>query len=568
MMMKYRLDKLCEINSGGTPSRRKKEYYNEGKIPWAKIRDIESSNGTIYDTEEKITIEGLKSIRNKLFPKGSLLISIYGSVGKVAFTGVDMSSNQAILGIRLNKEGENKLSLEYLKYWFEINLESLKNRAVGGILKNISASIVRGLEIPLPSLNDQKRIAQVLSNCESLIQKRKESIALLDELLKSTFLEMFGDPIEMNKKNLEKLENHIEYLTSGSRGWAKYYSDEGPKFLRIKNLGFGVLNEKDVQKVNPPKSAESIRTIVEEGDLLISITADLGRTAVVPKHYGEAYINQHLALVRLKESLNPRYAAYYFAMPFGNRMIQKKDKDGVKSGLTFKDIKNFDIYMPEIIHQKKFEIIFNQIQELKISYNNHLEELENLYGSISQKGFKGELDLSKVKISSICDFVTTNSDASDSILDIKTPVAGSLEPPKNEDKRPRISKKELENLKITTKGKRDITNTTYLDFIGIPTEIQRRNYADDYSIETDFINEKLFIQFYLKDNFKNKEFTLSDVEISFNSYFIPKGQDFDYESWKEFVFDFIEAKPPLLEQLFDRNDNTVKLKLTDEAFKA
>jgi len=171
MLKKYRLDTLCVISSGGTPSRGKKEYYNNGIIPWAKISDIESSSSIIYDTEERITELGLKSIRNKIFPKGSLLISIYGSVGKVAFAGIDMSSNQAILGIRLNEEGKKLLSLEYLKYWFEINLNFLKNKAVGGILKNISATIVRGLEIPLPTLKDQKRIAQVLSNCESLIQK-------------------------------------------------------------------------------------------------------------------------------------------------------------------------------------------------------------------------------------------------------------------------------------------------------------------------------------------------------------------------------------------------------------
>jgi len=102
----------------------------------------------------------------------------------------------------------------------------------------------------------------------------------------------------------------------------------------------------------------------------------------------------------------------------------------------------------------------------------------------------------------------------------------------------------------------------------MPTDLQMRNYADDYSIGTDFVHEKLFIQFYLKDNFKNKEFTLADVESKFNSYFIPKGQDFNYEVWKGYIFSFIEAEPPLIKRFFDETDNTLKLKLTDEAFKA
>ena len=102
----------------------------------------------------------------------------------------------------------------------------------------------------------------------------------------------------------------------------------------------------------------------------------------------------------------------------------------------------------------------------------------------------------------------------------------------------------------------------------MPTDLQMKNYASDYSIETLFVGEKLFAQFYLKDNFKNKEFTLGDVESKFNSYFIPKGLDFNYEVWKGYIFSFIEAKPPLIKRFFDETDNTIKLILTDEAFKA
>ena len=392
-----KLTKLCHVSSGGTPSRGKKEFYG-GNIPWAKIGDIERSNGIIYNTEEHITKEGLAAIRNRIFPKGTLLFSMYGSVGKTAFTGVDLSTNQAILGIRLKEEKKDKLDLRYLSKFFEYNIEVYKRRAVGGILKNLSATIVKDFDIPIPDINNQKRIAQLLTDCETLIAKREESIALLDELLKSTFLEMFGDPIQMSAKELEKFSTQLSFLTSGSRGWAKYYSETGAKFLRIQNLGFGILNEKEIQYVEPPESAESIRTKVQEGDLLISITADLGRTAVIPENYGDAHINQHLALIRLKKSLNPTYAAFYFTMPFGNRMIQKKDKDGVKSGLNFTDIRNFDVFIPELKEQEKFERIVVNVEETKNLFQTHLTELENLYGRLSQDAFKGELDLRKVPL--------------------------------------------------------------------------------------------------------------------------------------------------------------------------
>lgn len=93
------LGEVAEIRSGGTPSRSKSEYYG-GEIPWAKIADIEASDGPLTRTEETITDAGLKAIRGRLFPAGTLLFAIYGSIGKMAFAGRDVSTNQAILGIQ------------------------------------------------------------------------------------------------------------------------------------------------------------------------------------------------------------------------------------------------------------------------------------------------------------------------------------------------------------------------------------------------------------------------------------------------------------------------------------
>src|SRR5690606_40458033 len=102
MWEKVKLGHLCKMNSGGTPSRSKPEYYKGGNIPWVKISDIENAKGgVIVDTEEKITLDGLKSINNRIFKPGTLLLAMYGSVGKVAFLNKEMSTNQAILGIEI-----------------------------------------------------------------------------------------------------------------------------------------------------------------------------------------------------------------------------------------------------------------------------------------------------------------------------------------------------------------------------------------------------------------------------------------------------------------------------------
>ena len=152
-MEKVKLKDICSMQSGGTPSRSKSEFFS-GSIPWAKISDLEKSkDGFIYETEEHITDEALKSINNRFFKVGTLLLAMYGSVGKTAISKIDLSTNQAILGI--NIVDEKKVDIKYLRYWFTTIKEQLLNRAVGAALANISLGIVKELEIPLPSIATQ-----------------------------------------------------------------------------------------------------------------------------------------------------------------------------------------------------------------------------------------------------------------------------------------------------------------------------------------------------------------------------------------------------------------------------
>ena len=289
-----------------------------------------------------------------------------------------------------------KSNLEYLRFY--LNHANLNKHITGTTRGKLTRKELDNIRIPFPTHEDQIRVATILSKAEALIKQRKESIALLDEFLKSTFLEMFGDFGKSTTSKKELLGNNISFLTSGSRGWAKYYSTSGVKFLRIQNIGGGTIRTDNLIYVNPPKSAESKRTIVEEGDLIISITADLGRASVVPKNFGEAYISQHLALIRLNKNVNPIYAAYFYNMPYGNTSIQKKNRSAVKAGLNFNDVKSFPIIIPDLKKQNEFAQIVEKTEALKKQYQASLEELEQLFGSLSQRVFKGELDLSQVKV--------------------------------------------------------------------------------------------------------------------------------------------------------------------------
>nr|WP_246836739.1 restriction endonuclease subunit S [Leptospira kmetyi] len=291
----------------------------------------------------------------------------------------------------LKKKDQNSFDTRFLGKFLQSQFSKLRKKTSGSTIPHIDRSILENISIPVLNSLDQIHIANVLSQAEALIAQRKESIRLLDELVKSKFQEMFGDPNSFQKREPDILGNHIEFLTSGSRGWAKYYSITGSKFLRIQNVGNGLLKTEDIIKVKAPNSAEADRTRVKEGDFLLSITADLGRTGVIPKNFGDAYINQHLALIRLKRSLNSMYASFFYSMPLGNNEIQKKNKNGVKAGLNFSDINSLLIFVPPIGIQIHFSEFVENVQLQKVQYQRSLQDLEILYSSISQKAFNGEL---------------------------------------------------------------------------------------------------------------------------------------------------------------------------------
>jgi type I restriction enzyme S subunit len=248
------------------------------------------------------------------------------------------------------------------------------------------------LEIPKPpSLAEQRRIAEVLDKAESLRAKRRAALAQLDYLTQSLFIDLFGDPSSIFQKwPTKKLGDLLDFLTSGSRGWAEYYSESGDLFLRIQNVRRDQLLLDDVAYVQAPETAEAKRTRVQPGDVLFSITADLGRTAVVPEGLGIAYINQHLSILRTK-ALVPRFLSAFFTTPSGERQVFGKNRQAVKAGLNFDDIRSFLIPVPPLDLQREFARRVAAVEKLKTAQRAALAELDALFASLQHQAFRGEL---------------------------------------------------------------------------------------------------------------------------------------------------------------------------------
>ena len=227
---------------------------------------------------------------------------------------------------------------------------------------------------------------------EGIIAARQQQLQKLDELVKARFVEMFGDPkINPNNYPVCQLSDFIVFLTSGSRGWAQYCADDGTEwFITIKNVKDCHIETDNMQPINAPDNAEAKRTRVQEGDLLISITADLGRTGVVTKEIAEhgAYINQHLTCIRLKQDvLNPLYVAYFMESPAGKEQFESKNQSAVKAGLNFNSINSLRLMIPPLDDQNAFVDFIKQTDKSKVVVQKALDEAQLLFDSLMQKYF-------------------------------------------------------------------------------------------------------------------------------------------------------------------------------------
>jgi len=377
---------VCDIQVGKTPSRNNPLFWGKGAL-WLSIADM-NQGLDLKTTKETITEKAVNETKIKMVPENTVLFSFKLSIGKVGITRGPMYTNEAIAAFII--KDFSKLDTKFLYYVLKGTDHSIgSKRAVMG--KTLNKEMLKQFDIPLPSLEEQKRIVRELDAADALRQKRKQAIALLDDYLKAVFLEMFGDPVTNSKGwEIRSLGEMIDFMTSGSRGWARYYADSGDVFLRIQNVERNHLKIDDLCFVTPPDTAESKRTKVRQGDVLLSITADLGRTAVIPENFGNAYISQHLALLRFKTHYLPEYISEFLASQGGAVQMSKLNKGGTKAGLNFNDIKSIQIPIPDINTQQTYIAKKKYIQDVRQFMLSQDGELETNFNALMQKAFSNE----------------------------------------------------------------------------------------------------------------------------------------------------------------------------------
>lgn len=324
----------------------------------------------------------------QLVSAGDVLVStVRPNLNAVAVVPQSLDGATASTGFTVLRPTSD-LHGRYLFHWVRSDrfVADMMRKATGASYPAVSDRVVKESRVPLPPLDEQRRIAAILDQADALRAKRRQALAHLDDLTQSIFHDMFGRAVWPT----EKLGDRLQFLTSGSRGWAKYYAPAGDKFIRIQNVKDGYLNQRDMAFVAAPDTAEARRTAVQAGDVLLSITADLGRTAVVPDGFGRAFINQHLAIIRAP-SIVPRYLADFLESPRGQREVLGKDRGATKAGLNFDDVRSVALPIPPSGMQTIYAERVGRVNAQRAKTHLAIEADDSLFLSLQTRAFRGEL---------------------------------------------------------------------------------------------------------------------------------------------------------------------------------
>ena len=392
----HTLEQCCEIVSGATPKTSIEGYW-DGDICWATPKDLSDLDSHyIDDTPRKITKSGLTSCSASVLPVGSVLFSSRAPIGHVAVNTVPMATNQGFKSF-IPKAGV--LDAKFLFHWLKKNRAFLESLGNGATFKEVSKATVARIEISLPPIADQRRIAAILDQADALRAKRREALAQMDSLAQSIFIEMFEDALSSPERlNLGELVTGFRYGTSEKSGATGYPA------LRIPNVAGGALDLTELKTVEvEPAEFERLRLI--SGDLLFVRTngnpdyvgrctvfepALVANTGFKPSEFIYA---SYLIRARLKETaLIPVVLQHYLSEGEGRRALRARCKTSAgQYNINTESLGTIPVPVLPLHLQRTFATRIQSVEALKATHRAALKELDKLFASLQHRAFAGGL---------------------------------------------------------------------------------------------------------------------------------------------------------------------------------
>lgn len=394
-----------EAQTGPFGSQLHAEEYVEGGVPVINPSNI--VGGRVVP-DPRVTIDGSVADRLKRhrLELGDVIFARRGELGRAAVVANDATGwicGTGSLRVRLRPGILHAPFVGYVLQSLTVR-DYFIRQAVGSTMENLNTQIVLGLPVPSPELGEQRRIADFLdaetSRIEAIVAYRRHQMSIIrawEPSLLNELTRLAAAP----KVRVKYLSSHI---TSGPRGWGDYVADEGSLFLRIANIprrGIGLLMH-DLVFVDPPSGAERERTRTKDGDVLISITADIGSVGVVDRRTVDANVSQHVALVRpLPSVCDPRWLAYSMKAPVATDFLRVSSDGGTKVGLGLADVGELAISLPPLEQQKsrvaQISRSLSKVDGLCLAIERQLSMLEERKRTLITAAVTGQFDVSTAR---------------------------------------------------------------------------------------------------------------------------------------------------------------------------
>ena len=396
-----RLESVASWGSGGTPSRKHEEYYN-GDILWIKTGEL--NNGWIYDTEEKITDEGLKKSSAKLFPPYSVLIAMYGAtIGKVAILGVPATTNQACACAVCNQS----LLYMYLFYYCISQKNVFIEKGKGGAQPNISQIILKQHPIPLPPLSEQQRIVERIEELFAKLDEAKERLQEVADsfaVRKAAILHkaFSGELIGKQVTELVPLENLVDLIKIGPFGSSLHESDyieNGIPLVNPKHIVQQRIVPQSKISISDEKAEELSSYKLKENDIVLGRRGEMGRCAPISNREENWICGTGSMIIRLKKE----YDAKLYSLILGSQAtVTYLENSAV--GSTLKNLNEKivrKIPVPQFSNEEQHEIV-RLIDDLlareraaQQAVEQALASIDLMKKSILARAFRGELGTNK-----------------------------------------------------------------------------------------------------------------------------------------------------------------------------
>lgn len=403
-----KLGDVCHTTSGGTPSRQKSSYYN-GNIPWVKSGELDK--GLILDTEEKISEEAVKNSSAKIFPKGTLLIALYGAtIGKLAFLGVDAATNQAICGIFKN----DNIDSNYLFHFLFYKKPNLVKQGIGGAQPNISQGILKNLDLPIPPLPEQQAIVSKIEELFSELENAKQQLLTAQQQLKVYRQSLLKWAFEgrLTNKDVEEGElpegwkwvrmgDSCDKIQDGSHFSPQVQYDEPGKnrfmYITAKNIRNNYMDFRKVVYVDK-EYHDSIypRCNPEFGDVLLTKDGiNTGEVTLNTLHDPFSLLSSVCIFKTKKNELLSAFLKFFIQSPFGNKAILESMTGTAIKRIVLRKIKDAQIILPPMLEQdlivSELESKFSVCDKVEETLSQSLLQVETLRQSILKKAFEGKL---------------------------------------------------------------------------------------------------------------------------------------------------------------------------------